>query len=82
MPITPTGLAENAPDVAVDLAQVQQIQGSQIANADLAPVPASQRKWGLWSVAALWISMSTSANQVRRTKKQLKAVPGQRRPVV
>ena len=58
MPTTPSGLAENAPDVAVDLAQVQQIQGSQIANADLAPVPASQRRWGLWSVAALWISMS------------------------
>ena len=48
----PPGLASNAPDVAVDLAQ------SRLFNADLAPVPPSARKWGALSFAALWISMS------------------------
>jgi nucleobase:cation symporter-1, NCS1 family len=31
---------------------------SRLTNADLAPVPASARKWGMLSFAALWISMS------------------------
>lgn len=47
-----SGLSHNAPDVEVDLTE------SHLANADLAPVPASARKWGLLSFAALWISMS------------------------
>src|SRR3954470_6371676 len=50
-PIDP-GLTANAPDVEAD------IQQSRLYNADLAPVPASGRKWGLLSFAALWISMS------------------------
>src|SRR3954452_22563823 len=29
-----------------------------LSNPDLAPVPASRRKWGMLSFAALWISMS------------------------
>src|SRR5678815_1622460 len=49
---TPTGLAANAPDVEADLIQ------SRLYNDDLAPVPASRRKWGMLSFAALWISMS------------------------
>jgi hypothetical protein len=49
---TNSGLAANAPDVEADIAQ------SHLCNADLAPVPATQRKWGLLSFAALWISMS------------------------
>ena len=48
----PSGLKENAPDVEADIAQ------SRLFNADLAPVPAARRKWGVWSFAALWISMS------------------------
>jgi nucleobase:cation symporter-1, NCS1 family len=44
--------AVNAPDVQADIEQ------SRLFNADLAPVPASQRKWGMLSFAALWISMS------------------------
>ena len=47
-----SGLAENAPDVAVDLAR------SRLFNADLAPVPSARRTWGALSFAALWISMS------------------------
>lgn len=47
-----SGLATNAPDVEADIEQ------SRLYNKDLAPVPASQRKWGLLSFAALWISMS------------------------
>jgi NCS1 family nucleobase:cation symporter-1 len=47
-----SGLAENAPDVEAGIAQ------SKLFNADLAPVPASGRKWGALSFAALWISMS------------------------
>src|SRR5438132_13863438 len=31
---------------------------SHLYNADLAPVTQAQRKWGLFSFAALWISMS------------------------
>src|SRR5271170_7415907 len=49
---TASGLAANAPDVEVDIAQ------SRLFNADIAPVPQSQRKWGMLSFAALWISMS------------------------
>ncbi len=51
----PSPLAANAPDVEADLIQVQ---NSRLYSADLAPVPASGRKWGLASFAALWISMS------------------------
>ncbi|MBL7739499.1 MAG: NCS1 family nucleobase:cation symporter-1 [Chitinophagaceae bacterium] len=29
-----------------------------LINEDLAPIPASRRKWGTWNYAALWISMS------------------------
>jgi len=47
-----SGLAANAPDVEVDIAQ------SHLYNDDLAPVPQSRRKWGMLSFAALWISMS------------------------
>src|ERR1700748_890212 len=47
-----SGLASNAPDVEAD------IQQSRLYNDDLAPVPASRRKWGMLSFAALWISMS------------------------
>jgi NCS1 family nucleobase:cation symporter-1 len=46
------GLATNAPDVEFDIAQ------SDLCNADIAPVPASARRWGLASFAALWVSMS------------------------
>ncbi len=48
---TPSTTA-NAPDVQVD------IQTSFLYNEDLAPVPASRRKWGTASFAALWISMA------------------------
>lgn len=34
------------------------IQPSSLINEDLAPIPASKRKWGTWNYAALWISMS------------------------
>jgi len=49
---TSSGLAANAPDVEAELTQ------SSLYNEDLAPVPASGRKWGMLSFAALWISMS------------------------
>jgi NCS1 family nucleobase:cation symporter-1 len=38
--------------------QLTELQGSKLFNADLAPVPASRRKWRVGSFAALWISMS------------------------
>src|SRR5437763_1235768 len=34
------------------------LAASPLYNADLAPTTASQRKWTVWSIAALWISMS------------------------
>lgn len=49
---TQSGLAQNAPDVEADIRQ------SRLYNDDLAPVPAERRKWGMFSFAALWISMS------------------------
>src|SRR5438445_13472207 len=39
-------------------AQLAELQGSKLFNADLAPVLANQRKWRVGSFAALWISMS------------------------
>jgi NCS1 family nucleobase:cation symporter-1 len=36
----------------------QDFSASPLWNSDLAPVPASDRKWGLWNFAALWISMA------------------------
>jgi NCS1 family nucleobase:cation symporter-1 len=36
----------------------QNIQDSSLINKDLAPIPASKRRWGTWNYAALWISMS------------------------
>ena len=45
-------LAANAPDVQVDIEQ------SRLFNADLAPVPAERRRWGMLSFSALWVSMS------------------------
>src|SRR5215467_7147695 len=38
--------------------QIAAVQSSSLYNPDLAPVPASGRKWRLGSFAALWISMS------------------------
>jgi NCS1 family nucleobase:cation symporter-1 len=36
----------------------KELQGSGLYNSDLAPVPASKRRWDMLSFAALWISMS------------------------
>jgi NCS1 family nucleobase:cation symporter-1 len=44
--------AVNAPDVQVDIEQ------SHLFNLDLVPVPQQKRRWGIFSFAALWISMS------------------------
>src|ERR1043166_9378689 len=52
---TDSGLRANAPDVEFDIDQIRQ---SRLYNADLAPVTQAQRKWGMLSFAALWISMS------------------------
>ncbi len=35
-----------------------ELNHGRLFNADLAPVPTAERKWGLFSFAALWISMS------------------------
>src|SRR5947209_8486220 len=34
------------------------LSSSPLYNADLAPTTIAQRKWSVWSIAALWISMS------------------------
>jgi NCS1 family nucleobase:cation symporter-1 len=51
-PTVSSDLSHNAPDVQVE------IQQSHLYNDDIAPVPTNARKWGLASIAALWISMS------------------------
>jgi NCS1 family nucleobase:cation symporter-1 len=46
--------------IAADLteSQLARMKFSVLFNDDLAPVPAGQRKWGIGSFAALWISLS------------------------
>ncbi len=34
------------------------VSGSPYFNRDMAPTPRSQRRWGMWDMAALWVSMS------------------------
>ena len=36
------------------------VRGSSLYNKDLAPIPASQRSWGTYNYAALWIAMSVN----------------------
>src|SRR4051812_30032348 len=36
----------------------EDVSASAFANPDLVPTAPSQRRWGLWDVAALWISLS------------------------
>ena len=50
----------NDPKAAAEaLAQLPpDLANSPLLNADLAPVPASQRNWTTWNFAALWISMA------------------------
>src|SRR6058998_948947 len=46
--------------IEADLTESQQaeLKSSSLFNDDLAPVPATRRKWKVWNFAALWISMS------------------------
>ena len=34
------------------------VRTSRLYNEDLAPVPLSERSWGMWHIAALWVGMS------------------------
>lgn len=34
------------------------VHASRLYNEDLAPVPLSERSWGMWHIAALWVGMS------------------------
>ncbi len=36
------------------------ITRSDLYNEDLAPVPQSERSWGMWSITALWVGMAVS----------------------
>ncbi len=48
-----------APDVGSPLNyELAEFESSPLYNADLAPTTPAQRKWAMWSIAALWISMS------------------------
>ena len=40
------------------LEKTDELEESQLYNADLAPVPIGQRKWRIGSIAALWLSMA------------------------
>ena len=46
------------PEIVDSTAAMARVHSSPLYNNDLAPVPPSGRKWGLASIAALWISMS------------------------
>ncbi|HEY0484170.1 MAG TPA: NCS1 family nucleobase:cation symporter-1 [Kofleriaceae bacterium] len=45
-------------DGRVELRAPEQLAGSPLYNADLAPVPVARRTWTTWDYAALWISMA------------------------
>jgi len=45
-------------DGRVELRAPEQLEGSPLYNADLAPVPIARRSWTTWDYAALWISMA------------------------
>src|SRR4051812_18530067 len=47
-----------SPEIIDSTAALAGARGSLLYNDDLAPVPPSGRKWGMASIAALWISMS------------------------
>lgn len=34
------------------------MEGNALWNADLAPVPVGERRWGMWNFTALWVSMA------------------------
>ncbi len=36
----------------------EDVSASRYFSPDMAPVPRAERKWGMWDIAALWISMS------------------------
>ena len=48
----------DTPELVDSTAGLAGVHGSPLYNEDLAPVPPGARKWGLASIAALWISMS------------------------
>ena len=50
--------AAPVPEIAVVPADLARITQSPLYNADLAPVPATERRWRVGSFAALWISIS------------------------
>jgi NCS1 family nucleobase:cation symporter-1 len=52
---TQTPPFESRPEI-IELGE--DLSGSPLYNADLAPTTLAQRKWSVWSIAALWISMS------------------------
>jgi NCS1 family nucleobase:cation symporter-1 len=41
-------------------------------NEDLAPVPPSQRTWGMWSIAALWVGMAICVPTYTLASEQIK----------
>jgi cytosine/uracil/thiamine/allantoin permease len=46
--LLPQGIAPDVPNLAA-------AAPSRFSSADLAPIPASGRTWGLWHYAALWV---------------------------
>ena len=53
-----TAITSDAPELIDSTAALGAVRSSPLFNEDLAPVPPTARKWGLASIAALWISMS------------------------
>src|SRR4051812_45487475 len=56
--MTTATIDRSSPD-ADDIVELRQdVSSSPLYNEDLAPTTIAQRKWTVWSIAALWISMS------------------------
>src|SRR5258705_9998198 len=51
-------MTATAPEIIDSTPALASLHDSRLYNDDLAPVPPSGRKWGMASIAALWISMS------------------------
>ncbi len=57
-PVDLTAPTANAADADFAGVQAQDLVGSPYWSADLGPILPSERRWGMWDIAVLWVSMS------------------------
>lgn len=57
-PSVDTSRLDSAATLPYDTPAAYELRGSPLYNEDLAPTTLAQRTWSVWSIAALWVSMS------------------------